>query len=168
MRDKKFIITIGIVCALNLTVIFSCFYLFSLIQKESVKILDIHRQISLDEARMAAKSDFKNNEDNLAFDEKKLNAAFLTENNIVHLIESFEFIASQAGVSLALGSINMEKKVPQIQLSVKGKFANNYHYLVLLENLAYCASVEKFYSERQIDGAWKGDIIVSINCYLGE
>lgn len=169
MKNKKFFFTVALVCMLNITAVSFCAYLFFMLQKESGKILDARKQITVYEKRIESRANAKNNTDELTAYKTKIDSIFLNEENIVVLIEKLEQMASQAGVVLNLGGISMKADgggdTPVVQLSVRGDFRKIYHYLALVENLPYYTSVDKFVFEKEDEGLWCSNFELTVKSF---
>ncbi len=71
---------------------------------------------------------------------------FISESEIVSLIEELETAARRSGVELKVAAASLppaSQTGPAFELKASGEFENLFHYLVLLENFPHMLAVEK-------------------------
>lgn len=172
MKNKKFIATIVLVIFMNMLAISVWFYFFLALKKHNEAILEIRRNTLINDKKSDNNKILKNLISEIANERQKIDSVFLSQENIIKLVRELEANADRAGAEIDLGNINISedgKKNPRIQFSLKGKFNQIFHYVVLLENMPYIVSVDKAHFEKDLSsGGWRGSFEISLNNFINQ
>jgi hypothetical protein len=172
MKNKKFIATIVLVVFMNMLAISVWFYFFLALKKHNEAILEIRRNTLINDKKSDNNKILKNLISGIANERQKIDSVFLSQENIIKLVRELEANADRAGAEIDLGNINISedgKKNPRIHFSLKGKFNQIFHYVVLLENMPYIVSVDKAHFEKDLSsGGWRGSFEISLNNFINQ
>ncbi len=158
MKNKKIITTFILVILLNGAAIAGWFYLLSVVDGKFNAINEIRSKIIINDAKIKEGSSLKKSIAEVAEEKQKIGSIFLDKQSIIKLIQELESIANKTGASIDIGSINM--------FSLKGKFSQLFHYLVLLENIPYSISIDKMDFQKQEKDMWQANFEISLNSFI--
>lgn len=143
MKNKKFIISIILVAAINLLGVGCWWLVFSGIKKEENSVASTRQEIDISERRLNNVLSLSVLLENIEKDKEKVGAVFLNSKNIVKFIEELEFLSQKTGVVLATkAAIISDNKKPHFEFSINGSFRDTFQYLILLENIPYQISLD--------------------------
>jgi hypothetical protein len=170
IKNKKFIISIGFVVALNVLAIFGCWLMFSNIQEKRDAVFKMRQEIEADERQLANAKSLKILLKDLQREKEKIAASFLGPQDFIKFIEEIESLASRAGVGIELESAALpaqKEQSPFLQFRISGSFVNVFHYLVLMENLPYQTSFQELWLVKDEDkNTWKANFKVKLLSYV--
>lgn len=158
MKNKKIITTFILVIVLNGVALAGWFYLLSVVDGKFNAINEIRSKIIINDAKIQEGSLLKKSIAEVAGEKQKIDSIFLDKQSVIKLIEELESIANKTGASIDIGSINM--------FSLKGKFSQIFHYLVLLENIPYAISIDKMNFQKQEKNMWQANFEISLNSFI--
>jgi hypothetical protein len=158
MSNKKFIITIIFIILLNGAALACWFYALSVVKDNFNAINEIRSKIAIDDKKTEESRSLKKIMTEAAEEKQKIDSIFLDKQSIIKLIEELEAIADKTGTSIDIGGIKM--------FSLKGKFSQLFHYLVLLENIPYAISIDKIDFQKQEKDMWQANFEISLNSFL--
>jgi tetrahydromethanopterin S-methyltransferase subunit B len=158
MKNKKIITTFILVILLNGAVLAGWFYLLSVIDGKFNEINEIRSKIIINDAKIQEGSSLKKSIAEVAEEKQKVDSIFLDKQSVIKLIKELESIANKTGASIDIGSINM--------FSLKGRFSQLFHCLVLLENIPYAISIDKMDFQKQEKDMWQANFEISLNSFI--
>jgi len=162
MSNKKFITTFVLIALLNGIALAGWFYVLSVVKDNFDTINEIRSKIAVDDKKIEESSSLKKIMTEATGEKQKIDSIFLDKQSIIKLIEELESIANKTGISIDIGSINM--------FSLKGKFSQLFHYLVLLENISYAISIDKIDFQKQEKSSpaseWQANFEISLNSFI--
>ena len=158
MSNKKFITTVVLIALLNGIALAGWFYALSVVKGNFDAINEIRSKIAIDDKKIEESRSLKKSIAEVAEEKQKIDSILLDKQSIIKLIEELESIANKTGTSIDIGGINM--------FSLKGKFSQLFHYLVLLENIPYSISIDKMNFQKQEKDMWRANFEMSLNSFI--
>lgn len=144
---KKFTLTVIIVIIINLAAS-GLWGLFALeIRKERIIVAGLSSQVKNSEKRNTELRYLNIALDEIESDRRKLNEVFTKEFDIITLIKKIEEVASLAGVTLEIKSVDMpagDDLYPVFSMKTTGSFSDIFYNLLLLENISYQIAFNNF------------------------
>lgn len=168
-----------IIFLLNGLLISSWVFFFAHIKTIEQRIVKIRQEISENESRINGINSLQDLVESLDKEKEMIEAAVLTEENIVEFIEFLEQLAQKTNTELFINSASLPKDKqepgPGFQFRVSGSFREIFHYLVLLENNPFqlifeTSQVQKLSLEerkrKETSKDWEGLFNIIVLSYL--
>jgi hypothetical protein len=168
MKNKKNIIAIILIIALNGLALASWLYLFSYLGEKSDFIKGQQEKISINDKRFENSNSLRSSVNEITDKKQKIDLVFLDKENIVGFIEKLESLAGKTGSSIEIGNISesQEKNGLSVQFALTGEFSKLFQYLSFLENLPYLVDVSSVNFKKESAKQWEADFEILVSGFI--
>ncbi|PIR58042.1 MAG: hypothetical protein COU71_00635 [Parcubacteria group bacterium CG10_big_fil_rev_8_21_14_0_10_38_31] len=155
--NKKIILTIGLVIAINAFAVVSLWFINMKIKEINDRVLSSRSEMYSKEKDTKEAKILKDNLLSLSPRVDKINAVFIGQKDVLSFIEEIETLAKESGVEMEFRSVDISKsdsgEKPIFQFKAIGSFADIFQYLVLLENIKYQVIFDNIsFQEKRVSG----------------
>lgn len=164
---KKLIVALVLFLVLGATF----FGTYLLVEEKHVELADARYRLATADDRSVKLKSLNRLLEETEDERMQLSALFVEEEAIVEYINSLESISLQSGTTLEITLVQIVEgdteglDYLEVEMSAFGSWSQVYHFLSLLETIAYETLINRAYVEKHSegeDGVWKGSFRVHV------
>lgn len=173
MKNSKFAITVFVSILISGASFFAWAFTVSKIYEKRLAIAESKKTILENDNKIMEAKELKTLMAGIKKEKSIIDSVFLTEKDLLRVIQGLESISKNSGAELSMGSVYAKEGSanPVFNFSVTGSFGQLFEYFYFLENIPYLINVDKvsFQKTETVDKKngvlWKVDFDVELEGY---
>jgi len=173
MKNKKFAITVFISVLISAASLGAWFFAVSRMYEKRLAITELKKTLLENDRKIMEAKEINSLIASVKKEKAIIDSVFLTEKDLLRVIQGLESIGKSSGVELKIGSViaGEGSAKPVFNFSVSGSFEQLFEYFYFLENIPYLINISKVsFQKTEVAGKenvvlWRADFDVELEGY---